>query len=170
MIRRVRISQEDGAFHHDFHPTKNAKPDGIGFGAVKVFAMIETDSARTILYLAILPLAPLKENMQINGASGNLANRFYIVSATRRALRAHAHIEFRPKKVIIGWQIAIDLSFFNTPNLLDGLQLAQVFNARIELSLLARFEYIWDGDGDEQTDDAHHNHDFNQREPPDVVA
>jgi len=53
---------------------------------------------------------------------------------------------------------------FERPGLFRAVDLAKIINARALLRLEARADKIRDGDGGQEADDGHDNHDLNQRE------
>ena len=67
-------------------------------------------------------------------------------------------------QVIWGWLVGIALSVFQRPLVLGRIHLAKIVDANVFLRRVARPNEVRDGNGHQQTDDGHHDHDFHKRE------
>jgi len=99
-------------------------------------------------------------------ASRICANRAHSVSAAGRARRQTARgsqFDIR-SNVRSGNRRARDLAGFQSPLIHCGINLAEVVDASIRLGGCPRFHKVRNGDGRQEADDGHDDHDFHQGE------
>ena len=85
------------------------------------------------------------------------------VRPVRRAFWFFFDVESCAKQVRVIWRLGRVLSCFQCPGLFCAKDLPQVFDTSILLAVGACLDEVWNGDGGEQSNDCHHDHDFDER-------
>jgi len=84
------------------------------------------------------------------------------VSTAGRTMRVEVVLEV-VLHVSAGRRGGVVLLVFQRPLLLGGINLAEIVDAAVLLGRIARPDEVGDGDGGQQADDGHNDHDFDER-------